>query len=378
MTGKAYDAHNQSPEQYFESFFYYAAQACKEVEHFKPDIVLGLAHAGWAPVVATQSVWELLSPRPFPPALRTNLGREKLMPYRDQRREARQGDFYGTMSSLKDVADFLNWLDGQTELQEQLAQQIAETLGSGYPPSRLLIIDEMIAEGATWLLAVGLIDILYPGAEVRFVDGPYFNWRDVLSKHWLEEHHPELFVEMLDLLEKMKEERRWDTWTHHAYAIAPGTEDIDPRLPSWRPILPEDPDVQALSEFLPAEEWLKMSDWIYTQLRHEMRWRVAEHPDVASLLTPKPPPDWPGMDPRDLEVNRFHSFLIAKYVLRYGPINAKIAARLCGVSEELAGYMLRSLVGKRYWAEEYRKEYFAMHSTRRGPLYGFWEAEESE
>jgi len=267
MTEKAYDDYNRSPEQYFEEFFYNAVRACKQVEHFKPDIVLGLAHAGWAPVVATRSVWESLSSRPFPPSLRTNLGREKLLPYRQQLREAQRGDFYGTLSSLRDVADFLNWLDGQTELQERVDKQIQTTLGTAYPPIRVLILDEMIAEGGTWLLAVGLLDILYPGAEVRFVDGPYFQWRDVLSKHWLEENHPELFVEMLDLLEKMRAEQILENWSRHAYSIAPGTEDIDPRLPEWRPIQPEDPDVHSATALSMPKSPLNSAESVKT-------WRV--------------------------------------------------------------------------------------------------------
>ncbi len=305
------------------------------------------------------------------------------MPYRDLRREEQRGDFYGTMSSLKDVADFLTWLDGQTDLQARLATQISATLGHTNPPSRVLILDEMIAQGNTWLLAVGLLDILYPDAEVRFVDGPYFQWRDVLSKHWLEEHHPELFVEMLDIHDQMQQARQWEeNWTHHAYAIAPGTEDIDPRFPEWRPIQPDDPAVQALTMYLPAEEWLKMSDWIYTQLLHEMRWRVAEHPNVDTLLSPDPPLgyDWPEVDAREFEVckfHKFHRFLIGKYALRHGQINAKTAAQLCGISEDLAGYILRSLAQDRYMGD-YGREYLSMYSTRRGPVFAFREPDEGE
>ncbi|MBX3052005.1 MAG: hypothetical protein KF753_11055 [Caldilineaceae bacterium] len=368
---------DHTPEETFDDFWRSAVRACKEIEQFKPEIVIGLAHAGWAPVVATRAVWEEVSDIPFPPTLRTNLGREKLDPYWDSSKD--RYHFHGTYSSPKEVADFLLWLDSQLDLQEQLARQIVATLGNSSPPNRILVLDEMIAQGNTWLLVLGLLDRLYPDADVRFLDGPYFDWRNILSKHWLEENHPEVLVELLDMQEENTKEDPRETWSFHAYEIAPGTEDIDPRLLDWRTVMAESSAIKALSKHLPAEEWLKMSAWIYNQLRFEMRHRVVEHPQPDTLLLPESPHQWPEdeIDPRHWEVNRFHRYLIAKHALRHQQITVKTAALLCGIREELAAYILNEWAStERYWGVG--TENLKMYSTRRGPVYAFREPDEEE
>jgi len=50
---------------------------CIEIEKFQPDVVLGLAHSGWMPVVVAQTLWAETRAVSFPPATRTNIGLEK-------------------------------------------------------------------------------------------------------------------------------------------------------------------------------------------------------------------------------------------------------------------------------------------------------------
>ena len=60
-----------------EALYRLGKNSCAEIEKFQPDIVIGLAHSGWLPVVVAQTLWAQTRSAPFPPSMRTNIGQEK-------------------------------------------------------------------------------------------------------------------------------------------------------------------------------------------------------------------------------------------------------------------------------------------------------------
>ncbi|MCB8985829.1 MAG: hypothetical protein H6659_18520 [Ardenticatenaceae bacterium] len=61
----------------------FAQYIAGEIRTYQPDLVIGLAHSGWLPVLAAQTVWETQQDAPFPPSLRLNFGQEKLDRHND-------------------------------------------------------------------------------------------------------------------------------------------------------------------------------------------------------------------------------------------------------------------------------------------------------
>jgi len=60
-----------------EALYRLGNNVCAEIEKFQPDVVLGLAHSGWMPVVVAQTLWTETRVESFPPSTRTNIGLEK-------------------------------------------------------------------------------------------------------------------------------------------------------------------------------------------------------------------------------------------------------------------------------------------------------------
>ena len=59
-----------------EALYRLGNNICAEIEKFHPDVVLGLAHSGWMPVVIAQTLWTETRTEIFPPTTRTNIGLE--------------------------------------------------------------------------------------------------------------------------------------------------------------------------------------------------------------------------------------------------------------------------------------------------------------
>ena len=56
-----------------EALYQNGTNICVEIEKFQPDMVIGLAHSGWMPVVVAQTLWAQTRKGSFPPAMRTNV-----------------------------------------------------------------------------------------------------------------------------------------------------------------------------------------------------------------------------------------------------------------------------------------------------------------
>jgi hypothetical protein len=139
-----------------DQLFQIARAICKDIVLFQPDLVIALAHGGWAPLRAAQALWNETRPTPFPPVLVTNLGRENLDRYDRIRASVpcvNISPFVADYAGNHEIVYFLAWLTQQTDWQDELFQQVLDALGSDQPPDRILVIDDTIWEGGTFRLA---------------------------------------------------------------------------------------------------------------------------------------------------------------------------------------------------------------------------------
>ncbi len=233
--------------------------ACEEIQRFHPDLVIVLAHGGWAALWAAEVVWAETSSEPFPKALVTNMGREKIRRYTKVRSTvpcAEINPFVVDYAGCFEIGYFLAWLSKQTDWHDALRRQVLQAL-DGKAPKRLLVLDDTTWEGGTYRLALSLLCETFPDCEVHMVAGNLLEWRVNMGALWLQERRPGTEVLL------SQEVRSW------LYEITPGTADAGNGEDSfdWRPITLDDQTVQRLSRFLPAEEWLAYPKWAEQSIR---------------------------------------------------------------------------------------------------------------
>jgi hypothetical protein len=246
-----------------------ACRVCDNILAYQPDLVLSLMHSGWGPVFTAQILWQQTQLRPFPPVARPNLGREKTDDFDQAVNFFSSGMFMGIYAVDIDTGHFLSWLTTRTDWQAQLRQLVAEAMPGAAAPQRILVVDDCIHEGSTYILTLGLLELVYPQAEVRFLnaDGWYSSdYRDLMldSVCPVAEVFPEGKLpggKVLDALGK----------------IAVGSENTAPDSLFWQPISPDSPAVQVLTAFHPAEEWVEMSRAVYAMLAHHILERAASY-----------------------------------------------------------------------------------------------------
>ena len=188
-------------------FWWMALRNCVLIDKHRPDLVIGLAHGGIAPTRATADLWQRLSPTKSPAVLYTNLGGEKIVRYRAACAGLGLQAFYGFQSSYEEILHFLEWLPLQTDWLGEFRTQIMEVMQDRIPET-ILVIDEMMAEGRTMLLSLGLLHILLPHTKALFVDGPHFNWREAFAWCWLKKTEPEAFQVLLDRVNQDRRSRK--------------------------------------------------------------------------------------------------------------------------------------------------------------------------
>ena len=64
---------------------------------------------------------------------------------------------------------------------------------------------------------------------------------------------------------------------NHLIRLVPGTEDVNAASFDWRPITASSPDVQKLTKYLPAEEWLELPRFVDKMIEDYMRARIREY-----------------------------------------------------------------------------------------------------
>ncbi|MBP9041798.1 MAG: hypothetical protein KBF64_08505 [Anaerolineaceae bacterium] len=238
-----------------------AILAYNEIIHFKPEIVIVLAHGGWGPLWALQALCQELQKAPFPPLLVTNIGNEKLDRYEKQRyRIYRCYECYPYNALHTNAVEngfFLAWVSQQTDWQYSLRQMIMEVL-NGLTPSRILVLDDTTWVGGTYRIALTLLNSIFPESEVRMIAGDSFEWRSDIVKPWLLDH---------GINDNPNNNNYRDLYIHY---LVPGTED-DGNSDSfnWRLISKENKYLQEVSSLLPIEQWMRMSIWVKKAIQNQ-------------------------------------------------------------------------------------------------------------
>jgi len=251
-----------------DHFWKIAARTCDEVLGFQPDLVIALMHSGWAPLFVTIELWKKTQTQPFPRVVRTNLGREKFARY-DQL-ESRRGvtnTFIGEMEEPLEIGRFLAWLADQKQWQGELSVQIAEELGP-VRPERILVLDECVSEGSTWILTLGLLLDIFPNAEVHFVADTEQNWHIAFLQAWAKRYHPGL----LNALKSGSEEVALyaNPQMRLASLLVNATDDVNIESLTWQPLTTSSEMVRALDQYLPAQAWLELHGFVEETIAAEI------------------------------------------------------------------------------------------------------------
>jgi hypothetical protein len=248
-----------------------------QVLSFQPDVVVCLMHSGWAPLKAALMLWKATQAQPFPPVVKTNLGREKFQSYHASTKADRVGNLQGINSDPLRIAHFLAWLSEQREWQAELIRQVQAQLRPGQVPQRILIVDDWIGDGNTYLLALGLMDIIYPQAETRFMAG-VLGWKARYDRLWLNLFYPEI-DEMINLArdEDGLVDGEMRVLLANTTRLMLGTEDIDPDSLDWQPITANSACVLYASQYLASEEWLDLPRFVNTTIEDYIAARILEY-----------------------------------------------------------------------------------------------------
>jgi len=261
-----------------------AAQViCAQIESTQPDLVIALLHSAEAQLRAVMALWEETHTAPFPPVVRTNLGKEKLDRYMLLRDRLGRGAFNELLFGSADAAHLLAWVADQRIWQEELVAQVEAVMGQGAQPSHILVVDDFYFEGATWILTLGLLRQAFPQAETQQVAGYLKEWRQSMSLHWLHDHYPDAWARLVAAGQAERQRGTYPTCLDAPGWIATGTDDIHAESLYWQPITAAHEVVQSLATFLPAETWLTMPGWIYATIEAFVRRRAREGLAPVSL-----------------------------------------------------------------------------------------------
>jgi hypothetical protein len=254
-----------------------AKRIVEQTISFRPDVVVCLLHSGWAPLKAALMLWDATQPEPYPVVVKTNLGREKYQAYHVGNKTVGTGNFLGHYSDPFQISHFLAWLSKQSDWHAELKGQIQGQLGVERVPGRIMIVDDWIADGNTYVLALGLMEIIYPRAEARFVAGA-LGWKAKFDRLWLELFHPFLLAQIDQARDEdgiIDGEMR--VLVSNTSRLIPGTEDVEPGSFAWQTVKVSSPIIQKLSRFLPAEEWLELPQFVNKTIEDYIAERIHEY-----------------------------------------------------------------------------------------------------
>ena len=250
----------QSTRSTLEAIYQHGKNICDEIEQFRPDVIIGLAHSGWMPVIVAQTLWAETRKMTFPASVRTNIGREKHEIYQAQYgKESLAFCCAECCSGPGRISHYLAWLAEQNTWLKTLRKQIH----AAYPftPNRILIVDDMLSSYRTAYTALALVEELYPGVTTYLLVGGN-DLTDNFVTGWLEQHAPELGKEILTIEEKLARKTRYSSpWQETLKSLITGTEDVTPDSLDWKFISRESPSVKALAEYVPAKVALTAPDW---------------------------------------------------------------------------------------------------------------------
>jgi hypothetical protein len=309
-------------------FFPAAADICNEILDFQPDLIICLMHSGRLPLYAGMQLWERTQSTPFPAVARLNLGREKLDRYDVlENRPRLTSVFDGSMEEDHSQAFFLAWLADQKHWQDELGEMVRETAGNA-APERILIVDDVVSEGATWMLAVGLLELVFPQAAVRFYNAN-IECKRVFLKEWIERYHPGLLASGFIPPPGKMGSKEYQA----AEQMVAGTEDVDRESLRWRIIEPPSPTLNALSACLPAEDWPALPRFAEEAVRQEIAARLGDYiPDPGQVK------GWqPRFDP---------GVLVLREIYRHGPLTLRELGAHLGWSPGKTRYQVDRQIGR--------------------------------
>jgi hypothetical protein len=346
-----------------EAFWDLARAACREIERFRPDVLIVLYHSGQGALQATRAVWEVRYDAPFPPVVAITWGREKVRPYQRLRYNLGCGTFVAFMEPNDQCGHFLAWVAEQPGWQEDLAARVHDALGADVPPGRVLVLDDFIHEGTTWLSILNLIDLTFPEAEAEIMAGDLDGWKLWLAKDWLQREHPAVYAQIETDTEALNREQkeRWEQLTseervillhsgqmgepqdlgrfHDLADLVTGTEDVAPHSLAWRPLTPENAVVQRLTDYLPVETLLALSEIIYGRIARYVR-ALAEDPAAWE----KPYTHSYNMKPRQLAAEP----LVLREAWRRGRLARRDVLALTDHSPYRATSLLKSWADRKF------------------------------
>jgi len=313
-----------------------ARAVCAEIRQFQPDVIVALYHGVQPLLLATQIVWQEQggAAQPFPPVVRTNLGREKFTRYDRVPNRLDMSYFLGFYVSAVERGHFLAWLARQEDWLAALRGQVEAEIGTP-PPARILVLDDMTYEGTSWLQAVGLLHTLFPEAEIVFVEGGETGWRAEFVYAWLDQYHPDVYAAMNRDWPQEKKRSGYLTYESYLNDLSLGTEDVAPESLAWRPLAPDGPTLTYLTRFLPAEDWLAIPAWITaTTATTIRRWTQAG----------RPPARFKCRERREQRLQLEPPDLITRALWLRRRLTAAEAAALAHISVEAAETILASFL----------------------------------
>lgn len=251
---------------------------CDNILDFHPDVIVALMHSGWGMAFAGKVLWDHTQAGPFPPIARVNLGREKITVFTEMH-NLEEVCFAGIYTSGYVVGKLLAWLYTHLDWRMQLRGHVSAALPAGIDPQRILVVDDCIHEGSTAMVALSLLERVYPLAQLRYLDTHGW-YRSDYQKFMLSafdfcrEAFPETSALSRELINSL------DT-------VAVGSEDVSMDSLDWRPVTVDSPDVQALRDYAPPEQWVQVAPQIYAAIARYIGGRAADYtpaaPEVNSI-----------------------------------------------------------------------------------------------
>ena len=133
-------------------------------------------------------------------------------------------------------------------------------------PQRILLVDDMVSEGGTACLTMGLLWGAYPHAEIRLLAGMGDAWRERLGRAWVEAHHSGMLAKL---------DATYTEWGEPWRYLVAGLVDDDNDPLGWQPLGAGHRVIQGLVRYLPAAAWLAFPAWVQAQLAVELAQRLA-------------------------------------------------------------------------------------------------------
>jgi hypothetical protein len=246
-----------------EALYRLGKNICDEIEKFHPDVVIGLAHSGWMPVVVAQTLWAETRSASFPPSMRTNIGQEKHEIYHARYGKSLPAICCGECCwGNEGRGHFLAWVAEQSNWQRTLRKQIKAILPSS--PKRILVVDDLFGGYLSGYTVLGLLDNLYPHIEAYVCTGES-DLTDNFVTGWLAEFIPPLAKEILENGIDTSKVRFGSQWQKILKPLINGTEDIASDSLDWKLITRESAAVKAVAEYVPAEVALSAPQWAKDQ-----------------------------------------------------------------------------------------------------------------